>query len=567
MLAAAIGSLLLDHAGAVVILDENWEILWFGGQMEEFTVREGQPFVEVFPLNPVDLAQAHTVIRTARDRKLLLRFKPFSWNNISFTVVFIDGLTDLTSNKDNRLACLEQIVDSLNEGVLVSDHEGKIILYNKAQEKLEGLQSENVIGKYLWEAYNYNPEMSEHRRVFNSGQPVIAQYRAHSYINGIPQYVTYSTYPIKKSGETIAVFSISHNETKLKNLLHETIELKRKIVTQNKGSKEVQSNGTTYTFESIKGSSPVLKNLIKDAQNVAMHDTDILIVGETGTGKELFAQSIHNHSKRAKSPFVAINCAAIPESLLESTLFGTVKGSYTGATDQMGLFEYAQDGTLFLDEINSMPISLQSKLIRVLEERMVRRVGANAVTPVRCAVISASNEPVQELIASNRLRSDLYYRIARTCLIIPPLRERKEDILFLMDYFLHLTSKRLNKNIDGATERLRELFLQYKWPGNIRELHHVIENLIIRADDDQNLLDIDNLPAYLRENMIVAHALEHSRKPGSRRPLKTVTTTFEENFIRSILEQADWNITKAAEKIGTTRQSLQYHIKKLNLKK
>ncbi|MGG1662510.1 sigma-54 interaction domain-containing protein [Brevibacillus sp. NRS-1366] len=467
---------------------------------------------------------------------------------------------------DARLACLEQIVDSLNEGVLVSDHEGRIILYNKAQEKLEGLKSEHVIGKYLWEAYNYNPEMSEHRRVFTSGQPVIAQYRAHAHINGIPQYVTYSTYPIIHNGETIGVLSISHNETKLKNLLHETIELKRKIVTQNKGSKE-PSNGTTYSFESIKGSSSVLRSLIKEAQNVAMHDTDILIVGETGTGKELFAQSIHNHSKRAKSPFVAINCAAIPETLLESTLFGTIKGSYTGAGDQMGLFEYAQDGTLFLDEINSMPISLQSKLIRVLEERMVRRVGANAVTPVRCTVISASNEAPKELIAQSKLRSDLYYRIARTCLIIPPLRERKEDVLFLIDYFIHLSSKQLNKNVHGLTERLYELFLQYKWPGNIRELHHVIENLIIRADEGQKKLDINNLPAYLRENMFENNLLGSSRKSGNRRPLKTVTTAFEENFIRNVLEQADWNITKAAEKIGTTRQSLQYHIKKLNIRR
>ena len=468
---------------------------------------------------------------------------------------------------DARLACLEQIVDSLNEGVLVSDHEGRIILYNKAQEKLEGLKSENVIGKYLWEAYNYNPEMSEHRRVFTSGQPVIAQYRAHAHINGIPQYVTYSTYPIIHNGETIGVFSISHNETKLKNLLHETIELKRKIVTQNKGSKEQPSNGTTYTFGSIKGSSSVMKGLIKDAQNVAMHDTDILIVGETGTGKELFAQSIHNHSKRAKSPFVAINCAAIPETLLESTLFGRVKGSYTGAADQMGLFEYAQDGTLFLDEINSMPITLQSKLIRVLEERMVRRVGANAVTPVRCTIISASNEAPKELIATSKLRSDLYYRIARTCLIIPPLRERKDDIVFLIDYFLTLASKQLNKNVHGLSARLHELFLHYKWPGNIRELHHVIENLIIRADEDQSLLDIDHLPAYLRENMMENSLLGISNRTRERRPLKTVTTPYEEQFIRTILDQADWNITKAAEKIGTTRQSLQYHIKKLNIRR
>ncbi|MED1951218.1 sigma-54 interaction domain-containing protein [Brevibacillus centrosporus] len=565
--AAAIGTMLAEIVPGVVILDEYSRVVWHGGRLNDcFPLRDGMLAADIFPFDLPAAQDQTTTFTTSQSRKFLLRCKPLALPTTRMTILMLEELTDLLENKDARLACLESIIDSLDEGVIMSDYRGKMLLYNKAQEKLEGLKSDRVVGKYLWEAYNYSPELSEHRRVFDSGTPIIAQYRAHATIKGKPQYVTYSTYPIVKDGETIAVFSVSTNETKLKDLLHETLELKRHIAAPSSASKERPSTGAMYTFADLSGISPAFRNLIQEAENIALHNTDILIVGETGTGKELFAQSIHNLSKRSKSPFVAVNCAAIPENLLESTLFGAVKGAYTGATDQTGLFEFAQDGTLFLDEINSMPITLQSKLMRVLEERMIRRLGTTTVTPIRCAVISASNEDPQELINTGKIRLDLYYRIARSCLYIPPLRERKDDISFLLRHFIELYSKTLNKSITDMTDRLRELLLYYRWPGNVRELQHVIENLVIRSDDKQQLLDLSHLPAYLRATLSSQRSTAHPRK-NETRPLKTAVSSAERDYILNLLEQSDWNITKTAQQMGMTRQSLQYHLKKLQLRK
>ncbi|OIK11099.1 hypothetical protein BIV60_19130 [Bacillus sp. MUM 116] len=461
--------------------------------------------------------------------------------------------------------CLEKVIESLNEGVMMSDSDGKIVLYNSAQEKLEGLDSREILGKHLWEAYNYNPQYSEHKHTFKTGKPIFSRYRAHSMVNGVPKYVNYSTYPIQKDGETVAVFSISTNESHLKNQLHQTIELRRQIVNSDANDRPYK-NGTTFSFNDIKGKSMSLKNLIHEAQNIAVHNTDILIVGETGTGKELFAQSMHNHSPRAESPFVAINCAAIPETLLESTLFGTVKGAFTGATNQIGLFEYAKNGTLFLDEINSMPMTLQSKLIRVLQERLVRRVGSNEVTPVDCTVISASNEDPEKLIDDGKMRLDLFYRLAHTSLYITPLRERTEDIHFFIQFFIEKYKKKFNKEVPKLSSALLSMMLQYHWPGNTRELEHLVENLIIRVSENDKEIGIDHLPAYMKKKIFTSPSIKvEKEKELKNNPFKSIFSNSQEHYILKTLDEMDWNISKAAKSLGITRQSLQYHIKKHGL--
>ncbi|RST77128.1 PAS domain S-box protein [Siminovitchia acidinfaciens] len=482
-----------------------------------------------------------------------------------YIILCLEDLANLIENKSNRLYCLERVIDSLDEGVMMSNLNGDIVLYNDAQEKMEGLNKSQVIGKPLWTAYNYNPQNSEHKHVLKTEKPIFSRYRAHSKIDGVPRYVNYSTFPIQKNGETIAVFSISTNESLLKDRLHQTIEEKRHTV-DNQVERIDSSNGTTFTFEDIKGRSLVLKNLIKDAQNIAVHNADVLIVGETGTGKELFAQSMHNHSQRANSPFVAVNCAAIPENLLESTLFGTVKGAFTGATDQAGLFEYAEDGTIFLDEINSMSMTLQSKLMRVLQERLVRRVGSNDTKPINCTVISASNEDPEILFSNEKMRLDLFYRIARTSLYIPPLRERPEDIHFFIEYFLQRYQDKFSKVAPPMTEALRRMLLQYSWPGNTRELEHLIENLMIRLNDNEKAIDIEHLPVFMRGKI---QAVETNNQEDTKEttPFKSLFTSSKKHYITATLEQTDWNISAAARKLGISRQSLQYHIRKHKLVK
>ncbi|KGM44824.1 hypothetical protein NP83_09395 [Neobacillus niacini] len=476
-------------------------------------------------------------------------------------------MTNLIENQTARLYCLEKIMEFLDEGIMMSDHEGRIVLYNHAQEKLEGLDSQEIMGKHLWSAYNYNPQYSEHKHTFNTGKPIFSRYRAHSTVNGVPRYVNYSTFPIQRDGDTIAVFSISTNESQLKNRLHQAIEQKRQTIQSSESDSRQFNNGTSFTFENIKGKSFTLKNLILEAQNIALHNTDVLIVGETGTGKELFAQSMHNHSPRAENPFVAVNCAAIPETLLESTLFGTVKGAFTGAANQIGLFEYAKNGTLFLDEINSMPLTLQSKLMRVLQERMVRRVGSNAVSPVECTVISASNEDPIKLIEEKKMRLDLFYRIAHTSLLIPPLRERTEDIIFFINHFIEKYQKKFNKTVPLLSKTLQSTLLQYPWPGNTRELEHLIENIIIQTSGSESELNNEHLPAYMR-NKLVSKGSSNNRKQKEmeKNPFKSIFSNSQEHYILRVLDQNDWNISKSAKILGITRQSLQYHIKKHELK-
>ncbi|WP_052948619.1 sigma 54-interacting transcriptional regulator [Mesobacillus campisalis] len=564
MIASSIGSLIRSFTDGVIVLNEKHEILWhdINAMDIQASVTTGIHISELFPCIEERLVENEKYSVELNGKKLSVEVKKLTVGNDYF-ILCIEDSTNLLTNEKARLYCLENIVESLNEGVMMSDREGKIRLYNSAQEKLEGLDKQEIIGKHLWSAYNYNPQYSEHKHTFKTGKPIFSRYRAHSRVNGVPKYVNYSTYPIQKDGETIAVFSLSTNETNLKNRLHETIELKRHS-DQGESVKQTLKNGTTFTFDDIKGKSLALKNLIREAQNISVHNTDVLIVGETGTGKELFAQSMHNHSPRANKPFVAINCAAIPETLLESTLFGTVKGAYTGAANQIGLFEYAKDGTLFLDEINSMPITLQSKLMRVLQERLVRRVGANEVIPVECTVISASNEDPVKLIDEGKMRLDLFYRIAHTSLYITPLRERTEDIHFFIEYFLGKYQKKYMKAIPKLSKDLLSTLIQYQWPGNTRELEHLIENLIIRTSESDQQMDLDHLPAYIRRKILPdTKKLEDKKK----NPFKSIFTTSQEHFIQKTLDQTDWNISQAAKKLGITRQSLQYHIKKHGLER
>ena len=566
LIVASIGSIIRGFVDGVIVLNDTYKILWYDVNADiHLDIELGLNFIDLFPCSHEQIITNGKFPLTVTEKKLMVEVKKFTIDNDYF-ILCIEETTNLTVNLKNRLFCLEKIVNTLNEGVMMSDHEGKIILYNDAQEKLEGLESREIIGKHLWSVYNYNPQYSEHKHTFKTGKPIFSRYRAHSTINGVPKYVNYSTFPIKKDGEMIAVFSLSTNESNLKDRLHQTIELKRQAV-HSESNNRPNKNGTSFTFDHIKGTSLALKNLIHEAENISVHNTDVLIVGETGTGKELFAQSMHNHSPRAANPFVAINCAAIPETLLESTLFGTVKGAFTGAANQMGLFEFAKNGTLFLDEINSMPVTLQSKLMRVLQERLVRRVGSNEVTPVECTVISASNEDPEKLIEEGRMRLDLFYRIAPTSLYITPLRERTEDILFFIDYFLHTFQKKFNKQVPALSKTLLSMLLQYHWPGNTRELEHLIENLIIRFGDTEQAIDVEHLPAYIRGKIITDQPNKNKQKEMKKHPFKSIFSNSQEHYIQKVLDETEGNISKAAKKLGITRQSLQYHIKKHGLRK
>lgn len=468
------------------------------------------------------------------------------------------------------LFAFQKILDSISDGVVMSDADGRLIVYNHAQEKLEELHGEDIIGKPLWEAYGYDPDNeSEHRKVLTSGKAIENRYEAHAINNGIPKYVSYSTYPVIRNGEAIGVFSISKNETKLHSLLEEAIELKRRFLSldpEHQEPVEDAGNGTRYNFTNLIGDSEATRQLIKEAQKIAWLDNNVLIVGETGTGKEVFAQSIHNHGKKHKEPFIGINCAAIPENLLEGILFGTVKGAYTGAMDRSGLFEDARGGTLFLDELNSMPVSMQTKLLRVLQERKVNRVGGSEFVPVKCRVVCAMNEDPLKLISEGKLRQDLYYRIGGLSLYISPLRERPEDVRGLTRFFIQKYNHMLNTQVEQLSEVLERAFENYEWPGNVRELEHVIENLMVHNDDQNRVLEGAHLPSYLKASLKIDSKAERP-KQVRQEGLNDRMDHFEREIILEALSRNGYNISSTSRELGIIRQSLLYKMKRLGIEK
>ncbi|TGE32009.1 PAS domain S-box protein [Desulfosporosinus sp. Sb-LF] len=456
-----------------------------------------------------------------------------------------------------------QLFNSIEEGVIVTDCEGKIIFYNSEMAKLEDLISENVVGKYLTEVYDaVTVESSEHLRVVFTKEPVLDKHKTYFTNQGKEVNIVASTFPVVENGEVVAVYSVCKNITKYKELLTKTMQLQDQIGLE--GLDERGNNGTRYTFASIVFSSPVMQSLIDSAKKAALADGFILVFGETGTGKELVVQAIHNHSARKYEPFVAINCAAIPETLLESILFGTAKGAFTGAVESKGLFQQAGNGTLFLDELNSMSIALQAKLLRVLQEKMVRRVGGTTEIPVHCRVISSTNVDPWESVDNGSLRNDLFYRLAVMTLFIPPLKERKEDIETLIDYFLNKYQRIYGLESVLMSAELKNVFKKYQWPGNVRELEHIIESAMNMLDG-RNVITIDHLPHYLKSKFLSKNgAFSELYNKGSN-TLASVLREVEKQVLWEALKSHSGNITKAADSIGIARQNLQYRIKKLGI--
>lgn len=325
------------------------------------------------------------------------------------------------------------------------------------------------------------------------------------------------------------------------------------------------SFGARYSFTNILGNSASLKAVQTQANRAARTSSNILIYGETGTGKELFAQSIHNASPRKQSPFFAINCASLPERLLEELLFGTVKRGFTGTMEHPGFFEQAQGGTLLLDEIHSMDITLQAKLLRTLQEHTIRRVGATNEIAIDVRVISTINMNPFEAIAHKQLREDLFYRLGTVTLQIPPLREHKEDIPVYIDSFLKKYNQNMGLDVTKVSRSVLDAFHQYSWPGNIRELQHAIEgamNLILTESEIQ----MHHLPSLLLSNLLSAALSNTGVDDAEPSRLIEQRDTMEKKLICVAFNKSNGNITRAAKSLGLTRQLLQYKLKKYHLK-
>jgi len=294
----------------------------------------------------------------------------------------------------------------------------------------------------------------------------------------------------------------------------------------------------------------------KTISKIAPTDINVLITGESGSGKEVIAKTIHKLSKRNKAPFVAVNCAAIPENLFESEFFGHEKGSFTGAISaRKGKFELANKGTIFLDEVAEIPLNLQGKLLRVLQEKVIERVGAEKQIPVDVRVISATNKNLKKMVQEGKFREDLFFRIKVIEIELPPLRQRKEDIPIFIDYFL---KKYSNSEIE-ITEEARDLLIKYNYPGNIRELENIIERAV--ALSNNNLITVKELP----EEVVYGDTIDETL-PGIGSDLKEEVEKLERKLILKALKENNWNKSQAAKSLNVNERVIRYKIKKYNIK-
>ncbi len=339
-------------------------------------------------------------------------------------------------------------------------------------------------------------------------------------------------------------------------LLHENIYLREQL-------------NERYKFNNILGKSDVMQDIFRLIEKVAPTDSTILIRGESGTGKELIARAIHHHSLRRNEKFIAVDCGALPETLFESELFGHVKGSFTGAVvTKRGLLEVANNGTFFLDEVGDLSIGIQSKLLRVLQEKEFRQVGGIKNIKVDVRVIAATNKNLEKMIESGNFREDLFYRVNIVPIYLPSLRERKDDIPLLVNHFLESYNKKRKKNIKGVSSDAMNILMDFQWPGNVRELEHTIERLVIMSEGD--IIEAEKLPIQLTGkrvcfNITTPKTNEELKKMRKQMKEKAVEN-IERAFIIEALKRNQWNVSKTAREVGLKRQNFQAMMRKYNIR-
>ncbi|MDX1707285.1 MAG: sigma 54-interacting transcriptional regulator [Desulfobacterales bacterium] len=452
---------------------------------------------------------------------------------------------------EEQLKAYELILESIYNGIMVTDAEGIITHFNKPYGQFLGLDPADQIGKHCTEVV----ENTRMHIVAKTGKAEINQTQR---IKG--QSMVVQRIPIKKDGKVIAVFGQVmfkdvKDVTKLANRLS-LLESKVKHYEE----ELINLRSTRYTFDSIVGDSRVIRELKKEALRASANQFPVLITGDSGTGKELFAQAIHHASPRKLYPFVRINCSAIPKDLLESELFGYEKGAFTGAKSEgkPGKFEIANQGTVFLDEIGDLPLVMQPKLLRVVEEKELERVGGTKIIRSDFRVIAATNQDLEDMLADERFRKDLFYRLNVIALHIPPLRRRKSDIIPLARHFLKQIADEANLSEISLDNIAAKALKKYTWPGNVRELSNVLERALSSMESDR--IHLCDLPFYVSRMQKTLPEHNHSAID-----IKGVQARAERDAIRYALKETRHNKAQAAKLLGIHRTLLYKKMKKYDI--
>ena len=427
------------------------------------------------------------------------------------------------------------------DGIMIVDKE--LIIkhyYTFSSEALENVDLKTVIGKTPFEIFsNVNKRNSTLYKAVKYGKISLNNIQTLNFCNGKKELILDNTIPIIENGEIIGAI----NTVKYISKMNSIDKFKEKV-----------HKLDLFTISDIIGTSEKIFALKKQIIKIAKTSSNVLIFGETGTGKEMVAQSIHMASERKNKLFIAQNCAAIPENLFESIFFGTTKGSFTDAINKIGLFEIANGGTLFLDELNSMPLNLQAKLLKIIEDQKVTKLGEYEPKSIDVRIITAFNENPILAIENKKIRGDLYYRISTIQLNTPTLKEIKDDIPVLTQHFLNYYNKKFNMNIVKISKEVLELFFSYHWPGNIRELKNVIEYSFNFTEN--NIINLEDIPEYLKFTNI-----EISKNFDLMRNIEV----FEKNFITEAALTVK-NYSELSNILNISKQLLSYKVNKFNLK-
>ncbi len=463
----------------------------------------------------------------------------------------------------NALVQARQLYED-TDGVLVCDKYGYVEFMKWFHD---GILADEVVGMHVTDVYpELNNQTSTIMRVIESGKPRFDERQVIHTCRGELLDIVSSTIPLMAGNEVIGAMTST--------IFYEKYQAGKGLPRRQQGD--------LYTLDDIISQDPIMIALKERCTLIANNDSPVLLYGETGTGKELFAQSLHTCSHRAKKPFISQNCAAIPESLLEGIFFGVEKGSFTGAENRKGLFELADGGTLFLDEINSMELSMQAKLLKAIEEQQVRRLGSAKSTHFHTRIICAMNQNPAEVLHAGLMRTDLFYRICVVRIDIPPLRDRKPDVMILTDYFINYFNRKMGKSIRGVSALVKMTFQNYNWKGNVRELRNTLEYAFNLCQG--SIINMSDLPDILQENyriqsclqeMESSHSIIHEKKEETiteknafpydeALSLTENTSAYEKEAISRILAKTD-SITEAAKLLRISRQTLSYKIEKYRL--
>ncbi len=427
----------------------------------------------------------------------------------------------------------EEIINSISEGIMTTDLNGNVKIVNKVILDMFGYTKEAFQAKKAYE-------------LFEGWEDVIKSIKDNNSYSG--DVLVHSKKNVLEYN--LNAYSIYDSGTNLSSIVYLFKEIKR----TRKQADKIAKRQAIYTFDKIIGQNKEFVRIIELAKKISNSRSTILITGESGTGKEVFAQSIHNHSNRQKEPFIALNCGAIPNNLIESELFGYEEGAFTGAKryGHPGKFELADGGTIFLDEIGAMPLNLQTRLLRVIEEGIVSKIGSTKEMVIDVRIIAATNMDLSDEIKRGNFREDLYYRLNVLPLRLLPLRERREDIPLLLEYFMNRISKRINKKPIKLPKEYIETLIEYNWPGNIRELENLIE-LILNTESIHNINNISDKKVY-RENSIINGERDFNLE------------NLINNHIITTLDYFQGNITNTAKALGIGRNTLYRRLEKIRSK-